>query len=289
MKEFQDFINQIPPQDFNKAEVYLGKGIILFRPNTFVSTAVVTEDFHFSFPSQAPPPIFIDKKEHDVGKNKLLVINPSVLAQCKYEISTEPYHCLSVKNQFIQKIAQEMENFNPVRFSNIVNPYSNRLKQAIIDYEREFSCFHLHCSLMLESISIQIIVLLLREIHSNVKEKKLWGDDKNYIHIAKDFIQTYYNSNITLEDICNEIHITPYHFIRLFKEKMGMTPHTYLLLTRIEKAKEYLQKRECSISEAAKLCGFISSSHFSTTFKNRTGKSPSDYRKNYFFSSTSKR
>jgi transcriptional regulator GlxA family with amidase domain len=65
----------------------------------------------------------------------------------------------------------------------------------------------------------------------------------------------------------------------MFKQKVGMTPHKYLLNIRIEKAKELLNTNHYSVAETAVFCGFESITHFSAAFKKSTGYSPFEYKK----------
>jgi AraC-like DNA-binding protein len=114
---------------------------------------------------------------------------------------------------------------------------------------------------------------------NRTKHIPLSQDSDSYINLAKEYIQTYFNSNITLSDICDEIHVSQYHFIRTFSKQVGLTPHMYLSKVRIEKAKELLDARRYSVSETATLCGFESTPYFSTAFKKATGYTPAAYRK----------
>jgi len=98
------------------------------------------------------------------------------------------------------------------------------------------------------------------------------------VRLASEYMQAYFSSNIAIEDICNEIHVSSYHFIRMFKQQTGMSPHQYLLNLRIGKAKEFLFSGDHPIAAAAALCGFLSASHFSTTFKRDTVCSPLDFK-----------
>jgi AraC-like DNA-binding protein len=135
---------------------------------------------------------------------------------------------------------------------------------------------------MLDSLEIQIAIQLLRKFETNIKrESPLLHNDYVYIRMATEYIQDNFNSDINIKDICENIHVSPYHFIRMFKKETGLTPYYYLIFTRIEKAKELLSAKHFSISETAELCGFNGISHFSSTFKKMTGYSPVDYRNHY--------
>ncbi len=94
----------------------------------------------------------------------------------------------------------------------------------------------------------------------------------------------YINRNIfheiDIDEICASIHMSKYHFCRIFKKSMGMTVMDYILKTRIILAKNMLDKENVSVTEVSERCGFSSVSYFCRIFKNNVGVSPLQYRKN---------
>jgi len=100
---------------------------------------------------------------------------------------------------------------------------------------------------------------------------------------AMDRAINYINSNIfrdmTVDEICAEIHISKYHFCRKFKETTGMTVMNYILKTRIVLAKNLLLHEKCSITDISNRCGFSSISYFCRTFKAEIGMTPLEFRK----------
>ncbi|MEO6550455.1 MAG: AraC family transcriptional regulator [Ferruginibacter sp.] len=91
---------------------------------------------------------------------------------------------------------------------------------------------------------------------------------------AKIFIDNNYASNIDIDNISDEAYFSKYHFIRLFKKIYGKTPHQYLTVVRIEKAKNLL-KIGTSVSDTCFSVGFESLSSFSGLFKRVVGLAPS--------------
>lgn len=94
---------------------------------------------------------------------------------------------------------------------------------------------------------------------------------------AKVFIDTSYADNINLDNISDEASFSKFHFIRLFKQIYGKTPHQYLTVVRIEKAMQLLQDKP--VSEVCFSVGFDSLSSFSGLFRRIVGVSPSIYLK----------
>lgn len=72
--------------------------------------------------------------------------------------------------------------------------------------------------------------------------------------------------------------ITPHHFSAVFTSKMGLTPHQFILRTRIERAKAFLPDETHSIREISKLTGFQTQEHFTKVFRKLTGSTPTQFR-----------
>ena len=83
---------------------------------------------------------------------------------------------------------------------------------------------------------------------------------------------------IKLADLAQLLDMSPFHFSRLFKRSIGMTPHQYLSQQRVERAKQLLKKSDRLIIDIALECGFSSHSHLSKQFRQITGITPKAYR-----------
>ena len=93
---------------------------------------------------------------------------------------------------------------------------------------------------------------------------------------AKLFIDANFASPIDLNKIADEACFSKFHFVRLFKEIYGRTPHQYLTDVRIEKAKVYLDDGQ-TVAFACFKVGFDSISSFTGLFKRRTGRTPKQF------------
>jgi AraC-like DNA-binding protein len=96
---------------------------------------------------------------------------------------------------------------------------------------------------------------------------------------AKLFIDINYTDDIDLENISDEAYFSKFHFIRLFKQIYGKTPHQYLTSVRLDKAKQLLTKG-LTVSEVCASVGFESLSSFSTLFKHTVGETPTAFLSN---------
>ena len=93
---------------------------------------------------------------------------------------------------------------------------------------------------------------------------------------AKLFIDDNFASAIDLGKIADEACFSKFHFVRLFKEIYGRTPHQYLTHVRIDNAKEFLAEGQ-TVAFACFKVGFDSISSFTGLFKRRTGQTPRQY------------
>ena len=91
-------------------------------------------------------------------------------------------------------------------------------------------------------------------------------------------IMTYYNQQITIDDLATMLFIHPSHLSRKFKKETNMTITAYLQKIRIEHAQYLLKNKNMPIEEIAWLVGYGDSSYFTRVFKQQTGHTPSQYR-----------
>lgn len=88
--------------------------------------------------------------------------------------------------------------------------------------------------------------------------------------------------NITLEELANYVSLNPIYFNRLFCSKMNYPPIKYFSLMKLEAARSLLATTSLSIKEIAAKLNYNSQFHFSKSFKDNTGLSPSYYRKTHY-------
>jgi AraC family transcriptional regulator len=72
--------------------------------------------------------------------------------------------------------------------------------------------------------------------------------------------------------------MSPYHFLRTFRQVVGMTPHQYILRTRLHRAAVHLLRSRAPVSTIAFAAGFNDLSTFNHRFRRLMGVSPSAYR-----------
>lgn len=89
-----------------------------------------------------------------------------------------------------------------------------------------------------------------------------------------DYIETYLNCDLSLQELAQLVQLSPHYFSQLFKQSTGLSPHQYILRCRIDRGKELLLKGGVSIAQVAKIVGFTDQSHFHRHFKRLEGITP---------------
>ncbi|MCH4811175.1 helix-turn-helix transcriptional regulator [Vreelandella neptunia] len=96
--------------------------------------------------------------------------------------------------------------------------------------------------------------------------------------LAKEYIHAHLDSDISLDDISQTAHLSKYHFLRLFRQHYGITPHQYVINCRINAARSALDLG-ASLTEVALRYGFSDLSHFNRRFKRIYGMTPHQYQR----------
>ena len=107
--------------------------------------------------------------------------------------------------------------------------------------------------------------------------------DNNVNYLTKE-LADYIEKNLsdpflTVSEIAASVKISETYCRRMFTQNFGVSPKQYLIDMRIKLAKQLLLEDEKLISDIAESCGFGSVYHFSRTFKQATGMSPTEYRR----------
>jgi AraC family transcriptional regulator len=101
------------------------------------------------------------------------------------------------------------------------------------------------------------------------------------IETARDYILTNFKENISLQQLAAHCFVSPFHFSRIFKTIINLSPHQYLSSVRLTHAKVLLIETNAPVADIAYDCGFNSPEHFVTAFKQFYNINPSALRKQF--------
>ncbi len=117
------------------------------------------------------------------------------------------------------------------------------------------------------------------EILTETKSQTSKKTDRKFIsEFAAIVEENISNDQFGIENICSKIGISRIQLYRKVKAILNTNVSDYIISTRLQKAKYYLQHEDISISEVAFKTGFSSATYFSTTFKNSFGMTPKEFK-----------
>ncbi len=191
------------------------------------------------------------------------------------------YLLMRIASDFMQKVAIEAVEVDPNQIEllpefRVRNP---QIEQIGTMLHFELMNGGLAGRLYVESLTNVLAVHLLRNYATTKPRIALYngGLSDRQLLIVTDYINDHLAEDIKLSDLSQLLGMSQFHFSRLFKQSMGISPHQYVIKQRIERAKLLLKQAELSVVEVALQCGFNSHSHLGKHFRQLTGMTPKAY------------
>jgi two-component system response regulator YesN len=183
-------------------------------------------------------------------------------------------------SKFFRKIKS---NFNIENGKNIVielmvlvlsASYRNGIEEASAGYTTYLSDIkRINDWRQLETWSIRRMTLISEKI-----QFKKTAHVSNVVLKAKEFIDSNYKDDISLNEISKYVSVSPQYFSTIFKEELGMNFVEYLRGKRVDVAKELLKTKKYSVKEICYEVGYNDPNYFSRLFKKIVGVSPTEYK-----------
>lgn len=183
-------------------------------------------------------------------------------------------HCYQGQEYQGMKILQEITQF-PILIESKDYPRLSGVVRAILEENRE------QRALNQEAVNGYIYVLIqelirLNQFMSEINEKESLHVEK--IRPALVYIEMHYQEEIKIQTLAECCSISEPYFRKLFRNCMKISPLEYINTVRIQKACDYLHKKDYPVSELAWKVGYSSVSTFERNFKKIVGKSPKQWR-----------
>jgi AraC family transcriptional regulator len=183
----------------------------------------------------------------------------------------------------VARVAAEAFDLDPARLT--VPPLDGLelpfLRSTMAEVGAELTGNGLGGPLAAESLANVLAVHLLR--HLSAPRQLERGRDgalpRERLRAAVEYIEEHLDGCPTLAEMAAVVRLNPYHFARQFKAATGLPPHQYVILRRVERAKQLLQAgTDLSLAEVALSAGFWDQSQLSHHFKRLVGVTPGRFR-----------
>jgi hypothetical protein len=123
------------------------------------------------------------------------------------------------------------------------------------------------------------LFLLITDLFKDVSNTSIDDDKKannEAIDRAIDFISKNYKKSFSLDDLAEQVFLSKFHLLRIFKKKIGLSPYAYQTQLKLNEARKLIFKDK-TLTEIAYELGFADQAHFTNTFKKHAnGANPSD-------------
>lgn len=220
----------------------------------------------------------------------ILMIAPTTVHEAKIAKDSEPYrrYVLWITKDFIQSLVAydpsminlfyplNTNDFHHMRFEEKkMNEIIHLLAEiSECQYAKEFS-YLTKCKSILYTIFHELNFTKYQNEYykSNFQKKDV------YLKIT-DYIKQNLKGDLSLDILADEFYMSKYHMLHIFKEKMGISIHKYIIIRRLEYGKFLILSGE-SISKVHTLCGFKDYATFYRAFVKRNGMSPKEYYKTH--------
>ena len=122
------------------------------------------------------------------------------------------------------------------------------------------------------------LIGVMYSLERNIELKTRSQAQFEMINKARLRIRESLESTLTIQQVAEDMSMSYSNFRKLFKEYTGLSPATYQQDLRIQRAKEMLTTTDMSIKEIAYRLDFDSPDYFSSKFKAKTGRKPTEFR-----------
>lgn len=209
----------------------------------------------------------------------IAIIPAGISHRCNWNTDVQ-FIILAIEPALLKQVGQDFINPDRIELIPHFMIEQDVLVQGIFHtLKEELESSKIGTYFWIDSIKTTLAIHLLRNYCTTQPKVSNYTDGLSKLKLQqiRDYIKEHLHQDIKLIELAAITQISLYHFLRLFKQSMGVTPHQYILQCRIEKAKYLLQHSELSIAEIAARVGFCDQSHFTRYFKRIVGVTPKKF------------
>ncbi len=225
----------------------------------------------------------INEEIFDVAEGDLIIFNPGTYHQCLVTDATNSLTEFFVGASDFQ-FCDLPENCMPLPKEGMIIHTTGEFRQKLFkicaSMEAENVIAWQGRYYMMKTYLMQLMLLIVRQQFSPVELKTGYAfesvNKKYVVEQIVNYFEDHYAEKISLDQIAENMYLSPFYISKIFKSETGDTPIRHLINIRLEKAMELLKDGfSGSIKEVAVSVGYEDAYHFSKLFKKRYGFPPS--------------
>ena len=196
----------------------------------------------------------------------------------------DPHEVLlvSVSQDLMAQTALETGEGTPCGLLPRVYHRDAQLEHICWALKAEAECNYVSGRLYGESLALAVCAHLLSQTSANDSATaKKGGMTPRRLRRVIDYIESHLESSIRMTSLAEISGLSQYRFAHNFKSATGIPPHHYVILARLDRAKQMLRETNLSVLDIAYGVGFQSISRFNSLFKRELGTTPSNFRASF--------
>ncbi len=276
--------------EFNSRQTMLGEDfeIFYYSDTHFQNVAVHTHDYYeFYFPAGGAIAMEIRGKRTPLQLHDVVIVPPGTRhravtadpgrSYCRYVfwISEAWYEAFTKRQKREIYPVEQARTHGRHIFHLSECEYTVIQSKLLRLLEEERSCRY--GSAAFADLSAQDLLLTLERAvyeHDHPEQQSLNSD--LFQEIA-DYMEMHLEEDLSLDALGKRFFVTKYHIVHLFKDRIGLSPHQFLLKKRLERCASEISMGK-AVSQVYEECGFRDYSAFYRAFRNEYRLSPREYR-----------
>ena len=189
---------------------------------------------------------------------------------------------ISLEPSFVARCFQDTINSDLLHFQECRAKYDLHLAKFAAYFEAELLNNNYGGTLYGESLALAFSLYLLERYSDRFLPLPRPKGKLSSLQLKEviEYIHAHLGSELSLTELATQLNLSTFHFARLFKKSLGLSPHKYVLQNRLERAKRLIAvASQVSLSDIALQVGFYDQTHFSKAFKKYVGVSPKAFSK----------
>lgn len=205
------------------------------------------------------------------------IMAPDVMHACRSETESYSYITICISPESVNEYLEQQEISMNV---NVNIPFhcgwNDELYKSIL--QLGIGLGEEKSNLEVEAIYNSFMDVLLPCLLKSKSIRTDFGRNKEIVNLVCEYLTENFDKSILLKDISHIVNVSPFYLTRIFSDTVGVPPHLFQNLIRINRAKKLL--KSCHhMTDVATQVGFSDQSHFIHMFKKIVGMTPKEYRK----------
>jgi AraC-like DNA-binding protein len=212
---------------------------------------------------------FDDGAPSQAARSVLIVVPPGIVHSSFTRQVGVDFHCLHLDAQHTRAVLEELS------LEVLEGPHTRLASPAMAAAFRRLSAATAASPLAADEGSVQVLDALAQMVKTTHRRAEL--PNRRRLERVQAFVRAHLDASHTVPSLAAVAGLSPFYFLRSFRQYFGCTPHQFVLDLRLERAR-VLMRSERTLTAIAHEVGFASSSRLTEAFTRRFGASPSVWR-----------